>query len=37
MDASLNPPPRSKDNWRDLIEKMSEISTSSLQKKLKSK
>ena len=28
MEATLNPPPRPKKNWRDLIEKMSEISTS---------
>ncbi len=34
MDASLNPPPRSKTNWRELIEKMSEISTSSYRKYL---
>ncbi len=34
MDASLNPPPRSKSNWRDLIQKMSEISTSSYRKYL---
>ncbi|MDA9645139.1 phosphoenolpyruvate carboxylase, partial [bacterium] len=34
MDASLNPPPRSKKNWRDLIEKMSEISTSAYRKNL---
>ncbi len=32
MDASLNPPPRSKTNWRELIQKMSEISTSSYRK-----
>jgi len=25
MDASLNPPPRSKKNWRNLIEKMSKF------------
>jgi phosphoenolpyruvate carboxylase len=34
MDASLNPPPRSKNNWRNLIEKMSEISTSAYRKNL---
>ncbi len=34
MDASLNPPPRSKANWRELIQKMSEISTSSYRKYL---
>ena len=34
MDASLNPPPRSKKNWRDLIQKMSEISTSAYRKYL---
>ena len=34
MDASLNPPPRSKKNWRNLIEKMTEISTSSYRKNL---
>ncbi len=34
MDASLNPPPKSKTNWRDLIQKMSEISTSSYRKYL---
>ena len=34
MDASLNPPPKSKKNWRDLIEKMSEISTSAYRKNL---
>jgi len=34
MDASLNPPPRSKTNWRELIENMSEISTSSYRKYL---
>ncbi|WP_072090367.1 phosphoenolpyruvate carboxylase [Candidatus Pelagibacter communis] len=34
MDASLNPPPRSKINWRELIQKMSEISTSSYRKYL---
>ena len=28
MEATLNPPPRSKPNWRELIQKMSEISTS---------
>ncbi|MSP10422.1 MAG: phosphoenolpyruvate carboxylase [Pelagibacteraceae bacterium] len=27
MEATLNPPPKSKENWRSLIEKMSEIST----------
>ncbi len=34
MDASLNPPPRSKSKWRELIQKMSEISTSSYRKYL---
>ncbi len=34
MDASLNPPPKSKTKWRELIEKMSEISTSSYKKYL---
>jgi len=34
MDATLNPPPRSKTNWRELIQKMSEISTSSYRKYL---
>ncbi|MBD1138770.1 phosphoenolpyruvate carboxylase [Pelagibacterales bacterium SAG-MED46] len=34
MDASLNPPPKSKKNWRNLIEKMSEISTSAYRKNL---
>jgi len=34
MDASLNPPPRSKTNWRELIQRMSEISTSSYRKYL---
>ena len=34
IDASLNPPPRSKKNWRNLIEKMSEISTSAYRKNL---
>ena len=34
MDASLNPPPKSKNNWRNLIEKMSEISTSAYRKNL---
>ena len=34
MDASLNPPPKPKKNWRDLIEKMSEISTSAYRKNL---
>ena len=34
MDASLNPPPRSKKSWRQLIQKMSEISTSSYRKYL---
>ncbi len=34
MDASLNPPPRSKTSWRELIQKMSEISTSSYRKYL---
>ncbi len=34
MDATLNPPPKSKKNWRELIQKMSEISTSSYRKYL---
>ena len=34
MDATLNPPPKSKKNWRFLIEKMSEISTSAYRKNL---
>ncbi len=34
MEATLNPPPRSKPNWRDLIQKMSEISTSAYRKYL---
>ncbi len=34
MDASLNPPPKSKASWRDLIQRMSEISTSSYRKYL---
>ncbi len=34
MDASLYPPPRSKPNWRELIQNMSEISTSAYRKYL---
>jgi phosphoenolpyruvate carboxylase len=34
IDASLNPPPKSKKNWRELIQKMSEISTSAYRKNL---
>ncbi len=34
MEATLNPPPKSKENWRDLIEKMSEISTSVYRKNI---
>jgi phosphoenolpyruvate carboxylase len=34
MDATLNPPPKSKNNWRKLVEKMSEISTSAYRKNL---
>ena len=34
MEATLNPPPRSKPNWRELIQKMSEISTSAYRKYL---
>jgi phosphoenolpyruvate carboxylase len=34
MDASLNPPPKSKKHWRKLIEKMSEIATSAYRKNL---
>ena len=34
MEATLNPPPRSKSNWRELIQKMSEISTSAYRKYL---
>ncbi len=34
MEATLNPPPSSKPNWRELIQKMSEISTSAYRKYL---
>ena len=34
MEATLNPPLRSKPNWRELIQKMSEISTSAYRKYL---
>jgi phosphoenolpyruvate carboxylase len=34
IDASLNPPPKSKKNWRELIQKMSEISISAYRKNL---
>jgi len=34
IDASLNPPPKPKKNWRELIQKMSEISTSAYRKNL---
>ena len=34
MEATLNPPPRSKLNWRELIQKMSEVSTSAYRKYL---
>ena len=34
MQATLNPPPKPKDKWRDLIQKMSEISTSSYRKNI---
>ena len=34
MEASLNPPPKSKENWRKLIERMSEISTSAYRKNI---
>ena len=34
MEATLNPPPRSKPNWREIIQKMSEISTSAYRKYL---
>ena len=34
MEATLNPPPQPKDKWRKLIEKMSEISTSSYRKSI---
>ncbi|WP_428079836.1 phosphoenolpyruvate carboxylase [Candidatus Pelagibacter sp.] len=34
MEATLDPPPRSKPNWRKLIQKMSEISTSAYRKYL---
>ena len=33
-EASLNPPPSPKDNWRNLIEKMSDISKSSYRKNI---
>ena len=33
-EATLNPPPRSKKNWRTLIEKMSDISKSSYRKNI---
>ncbi len=34
MQATLNPPPKPKNKWRDLIQKMSEISTSSYRKNI---
>ena len=34
MQATLNPPPKPKENWRNLIQKMSEISTSSYRKNI---
>ena len=34
MQATLNPPPRPKNKWRELIQKMSEISTSSYRKNI---
>ena len=34
MQATLNPPPSPKKNWRNLIQKMSEISTSSYRKNI---
>ena len=34
MEATLNPPPKPKDKWRNLIQKMSEISTSSYRKNI---
>ena len=34
MQATLNPPPKPKEKWRDLIQKMSEISTSSYRKNI---
>ena len=34
MQATLNPPPKPKDKWRNLIQKMSEISTSSYRKNI---
>jgi phosphoenolpyruvate carboxylase len=34
VEATLNPPPKPKDNWRSLIEKMSDISKSSYRKNI---
>ena len=34
MEATLNPPPKPKDSWRQLIQSMSEISTSSYRKNI---
>ena len=34
MDASLNPPPKSKIQWRNLIEKMTDLSTSSYRRNI---
>ena len=34
MEATLNPPPKPKDSWRQLIQNMSEISTSSYRKNI---
>ena len=34
MQATLNPPPLPKDNWRNLIEKMTEISTAAYRKNI---
>ena len=34
MQATLNPPPQPKNQWRNLIQKMSEISTSSYRKNI---
>ena len=34
MQATLNPPPEPKKSWRDLIQKMSEVSTSAYRKNI---
>ncbi|WP_440931197.1 phosphoenolpyruvate carboxylase [Candidatus Pelagibacter sp.] len=36
MEATLNPPPKPKSNWRDLIERMTELSTSSYRRSINS-